>query len=223
MNDVAAAVDRLIGGDKSTLARALTAVENAHPRAAELLTVLGPHTGGAHVVGVTGAPGVGKSSLCSALIREWRARDKRVGVLAVDPTSPLSGGAVLGDRIRMHEHDEDDGVFIRSLAARSNGGGLATSTSGAVAVLDAAGMDCVLIETVGTGQSQVDIADVVHTTVVINAPGLGDEVQALKAGILEIANVLVVNKADLPEAEQTARHLLAMLGLRAARAHGNRR
>ncbi|MDH3452832.1 MAG: methylmalonyl Co-A mutase-associated GTPase MeaB [Gammaproteobacteria bacterium] len=218
MTDIATAVERLLSGDKATLARALTAVENAHPHAAQLLSALRPHTGGAHVVGVTGAPGVGKSTLCNALIREWRARGQRVGVVAVDPTSPLSGGAVLGDRVRMHEHDEDEGVFIRSLAARANGSGVARSTGGAVAVLDAAGMNCVLIETVGSGQSQVEIANHVHTTVVVSAPGLGDDVQALKAGILEIADVLVVNKADLPHAERTARQLLAMLALRDARA-----
>ncbi|MDH3712679.1 MAG: methylmalonyl Co-A mutase-associated GTPase MeaB [Gammaproteobacteria bacterium] len=216
MTDVAAAVDRLIGGDKATLARALTAVENAYPHAAELLEALRPHTGCARVVGVTGPPGVGKSTLCNALIREWRTRGHRVGVIAVDPSSPLSGGAVLGDRVRMHEHDQDDFVFIRSLAARTNGGGLAASTAGAIVVLDAAGMDCVLIETVGSGQSQVDIAGVAKTTVVVSAPGFGDEVQALKAGILEIADVLVVNKADLPHAEQTARQLRIMLGLRDA-------
>lgn len=214
MTDVEAAVGRLLGGDKATLARALTAIENAHPQAAELLTALAPHTGRAHIVGVTGAPGVGKSTLCNALIREWRKRGRRVGVIAVDPTSPLSGGAVLGDRVRMHEHDADDGVFVRSLAARANGGGLAASTSGAAAVLDAAGMDCVLIETVGAGQSQIDITRVAQSTVVVNAPGLGDDVQALKAGIVEMADVLVVNKADLPDAEQTARQLKTMLAFR---------
>ncbi|MDH3378331.1 MAG: methylmalonyl Co-A mutase-associated GTPase MeaB [Gammaproteobacteria bacterium] len=218
MSDVSTAVDRLVGGDKATLARALTAVENARPQARELLAALQQHTGGAHVVGVTGAPGVGKSTLCNALIREWRARGRRVGVIAVDPSSPLTGGAVLGDRVRMHEHDEDDGVFIRSLAARSNAGGLAASTTDVITVLDAAGMDCVLVETVGTGQSEVDIARTVRSTVVVSAPGLGDDVQAIKAGILEVADVLVVNKADLPHAEQCARQLRAMLSLREVRA-----
>jgi LAO/AO transport system kinase len=218
MTDIAAAVEKLLGGDIATLARALTAVENAHPFAAELLSALQPHTGRARVVGVTGPPGVGKSTLCNALIREWRTSGQRVGVIAVDPSSPVSGGAVLGDRVRMHEHDQDEGVFIRSLAARRKGGGVAASTAGAIAVMDAAGMDCVLIETVGSGQSQVDIAGIAHTTVVISAPGQGDEVQALKAGILEIADVLVVNKADLPHAEQSARQLLAMLSLRDASA-----
>ncbi len=217
MNDISATVDRLVGGDKTTLARALTAVENARPHAEDLLAALQPHTGAAQVVGVTGAPGVGKSTLCNALVREWRTRGHRVGVIAVDPSSPLTGGAVLGDRVRMHEHDQDDGVFVRSLAARCNGGGLSASTRGAIVLLDAAGMHRVLVETVGTGQSEVAIAGIVHTTVVVSAPGLGDDVQAIKAGILEIADVLVVNKADLPDAEQTARQLRGMLGLRERR------
>lgn len=214
MTDIAAAVAKLRDGDIATLARALTVVENAHPLAAELLSAVQPHTGNACVVGVTGPPGVGKSTLCNALIREWRTHGQRVGVIAVDPSSPVSGGAVLGDRVRMHEHDQDEGVFIRSLAARRSGGGLAAGTAGAITVLDAAGIDCVLIETVGSGQSQVDIAAIAQTTVVVSAPGLGDEVQALKAGILEIADVLVVNKADLPHAEETARQLRSMLGMR---------
>ncbi len=206
-------VPDVLAGSRRALARLITRIENRTPDAADALSALYPHTGGAYVVGITGAPGTGKSTLVNALTRTLRAQDKTVGVVAVDPTSPFSGGAVLGDRIRMADLAGDPGVFIRSMANRGSLGGLAAATGDVVHALDAAGFDVVLIETVGAGQSEVDIARTAYTTIVIDAPGLGDDVQAIKAGILEIADILVVNKADRPGARNTVRALRAMLEL----------
>lgn len=195
-------------------ARLLRAVDDGLPYAEEALRELFAHTGRAHVVGVTGTPGAGKSTLCDRLIAAWRASGKTVGVLAVDPTSPFTGGAVLGDRIRMQEHALDTGVFIRSLATRGNLGGLSRATFDSAKVLDAMGCDVVLIETVGVGQDEVEIAQLAHTTLVVTVPGLGDDVQAIKAGVLEIADIFVVNKADREGADRTERDLRGMLDLR---------
>ncbi len=203
----------VLSGSRRALARALTWIENAHPHAPALLSLLYPHTGRAWVIGITGAPGTGKSSLVTAMAQAYRQRGQTVGIVAVDPTSPFTGGAILGDRIRMRDLSGDDGIFIRSMATRGSLGGLARPTRDAIRALDAAGFDLILVETVGAGQSEVDIVRAAHTTLVVEAPGLGDDVQAIKAGILEIADVLVVNKADRPGAENTARALRAMLEL----------
>lgn len=209
------ALDRLVAGDETSLARALTVVERGGGPAADMRRALLPHTGRAVVVGVTGPPGAGKSSLIGALIGALRASGRRVAVLAVDPSSPVSGGAVLGDRTRMGQHTTDPGVFIRSIASRGHPGGLARAVPALVDTLDAAGWDVVLLETVGSGQSDVDVAEYADVAVLVSVPGLGDDVQAIKAGMLEVADVLVVNKADLPGAEQTVRQLRRMLALRA--------
>lgn len=198
---------RLLAGDRAVLARAITLIENEAPGAQQVLRAIFPKLGRASVVGFTGAPGVGKSTLLGAFIAVLRKRGQSVGVIAVDPSSPLSGGAILGDRIRLSRHGGDEGVFVRSLASRGHLGGLTRMTARVVDVMDAAGKDVVILETVGTGQSEVEIAEIAHTKVVICAPGLGDEIQAVKAGILEIADVLVVNRADNPLAEQTAHQL----------------
>lgn len=203
----------LLNGSRRALARALTLIENERDGAAALLSALYPHTGRAWVIGITGAPGTGKSSLVSAIAQAYRKAGQTVAIIAVDPTSPFTGGAILGDRIRMRDLSGDSGVFIRSMATRGSLGGLARTTRDAIRVLDAAGFDIILIETVGAGQSEVDIARAAHTTVVVEAPGLGDDVQAIKAGILEIADILVVNKSDRPGAENTLRALRAMLEL----------
>ncbi|GEL18968.1 methylmalonyl Co-A mutase-associated GTPase MeaB [Pseudonocardia asaccharolytica] len=200
-------------GEARAVARLISLVENASPYLREIAAALAPYTGRAQVVGLTGAPGVGKSTSTSALVAALRRRGNRVGVLAVDPSSPFSGGALLGDRVRMSEHATDDGVFIRSMATRGHLGGLAWSTPQALRVLDAAGCDVVLVETVGVGQSEVDVVSLADTTIVLLAPGMGDEVQAAKAGILEIADVFVVNKADRDGAAQTARELRHMISL----------
>ena len=204
-------VEGVLRGERGAVARAITAVENETPEAAAVLAAIYPKLGQALVVGFTGPPGAGKSTLVSAYVTELRRRDQTVGVVAVDPSSPISGGAILGDRIRMFEHAGDAGVFVRSLASRGHLGGLSRTAARVIEVLDAAGKDVVVVETVGAGQSEVEIAEVADVKVVVAAPGLGDEVQAIKAGILEIADVLVVNKADLPGAERTARQL-AMMG-----------
>ncbi len=206
-------VDDLLAGDRRTLARLITRVENRTPDSHAALARLYPHTGRAYLVGITGAPGTGKSTVVNALTRTLREREQTVGIIAVDPTSPFSGGAVLGDRIRMVDLAGDRGVFIRSMANRGSLGGLAATTGDVARVLDAAGFDVILIETVGAGQSEVDIARTAYTTIVVDAPGMGDDVQAIKAGILEIADILVVNKADRPGAENTVRALRAMLEL----------
>ena len=195
------------------MARLISLVEDGSPLLREVTAALAPYSGRAHVVGITGAPGVGKSTSTSALVAAFRAQGRRVGVLAVDPSSPFSGGALLGDRVRMQEHALDPGVFIRSMASRGHLGGLASATPQAVRVLDAAGCDVVLVETVGVGQSEVEVAGAADTTLVLLAPGMGDGVQAAKAGILEIGDVFVVNKADREGAQATARELRHMLTL----------
>jgi len=193
------------------VARLISLVEDASPQLREVMALLAPHTRGAQVIGLTGAPGVGKSTATSALVTAYRARGLRVGVLAVDPSSPFSGGALLGDRVRMQDHALDEGVYIRSMASRGHLGGLAASTPQALRVLDVAGCDVIVVETVGVGQAEVDIAGLADTTLVLLAPGMGDGIQAAKAGILEIADVFVVNKADREGADSTARELRQML------------
>jgi LAO/AO transport system ATPase len=200
-------------GDARSVARLISLVEDASPLLREVAAALAPHTGRAQVLGLTGAPGVGKSTTTTALVRALRAEGKRVGVLAVDPSSPFSGGALLGDRVRMQDHAGDSGVFIRSMASRGHLGGLAWATPQALRVLDAAGCDVVLVETVGVGQSELEIASLADTTLVLVAPGMGDGIQAAKAGILEVADVFVVNKADRDGADQTVRDLRYMLSL----------
>ncbi|MEM7406510.1 MAG: methylmalonyl Co-A mutase-associated GTPase MeaB [Pseudomonadota bacterium] len=201
-------------GSQRALGRLISAVENGAPDAGAVLAAIEPHLGGALVIGITGAPGVGKSSLVSALVSECRRREWTVGVVAVDPSSPVSGGAILGDRLRMAAHISDTGVFVRSVSARGHLGGLSATTSDIVDLMDAAGHNIVIVETVGAGQSEVEIAELADCRIVVSAPGLGDHVQAIKAGILEIADVLVVNKADLPGADRTQDQLRAMLRLR---------
>ncbi len=203
--------DAAIAGDRRALARVLTAVENRSPVAESALRRLYPVAGRAHLVGITGPPGAGKSTLVAALIGEVRAAGRAVAVVAVDPSSPITGGALLGDRVRMQAYAGDGDVFIRSMASRGHAGGLASTTATAAAVLDAAGFDLVLIETVGTGQSEVEVAAAADTTVVLEAPEMGDEVQAIKAGLLEVADLVVVNKGDRPGALRTAAQLRAML------------
>jgi LAO/AO transport system kinase len=207
--------ERVRSGDRLALARLLTLIENNSPEGQEALSELHASTGRAHRVGVTGAPGTGKSVLVNRLTLHLRAEDDPplVAIVAVDPTSPFTGGAILGDRIRMRELSGDDGIFIRSMANRGALGGLARTTSSIVDALDAAGYQLILIETVGTGQAEVDVASAAHSVLVLEAPGMGDAIQALKAGLLEIADILVVNKADLPGAEKTARALRASLEL----------
>ena len=219
--DVPTLVERARGGDPRAVARLISLVEDASPRLREVAAALAPYTGNAVVVGLTGAPGVGKSTSTAALVRAYRARGKRVGVLAVDPSSPFSGGALLGDRVRMQEHALDPDVYIRSMASRGHLGGLAWATPQALRVLDAAGCDVVLVETVGVGQSEVEVAGAADTTVVLVAPGMGDAVQAAKAGILEIGDVYVVNKADREGADATVRELRHMLALGERRAPGD--
>jgi LAO/AO transport system kinase len=198
------------------LARLLTEVENRTRKGEAALRALYPHAGGAHLVGITGAPGSGKSTLVAALVSEARKSDtpggpRPVAVIAVDPSSPITGGAILGDRVRMQIHASDRDVFIRSMASRGHGGGLATASVAAAAVLDASGFPLILIETVGTGQSEVEIASIADTTLVVQAPEMGDEVQAIKAGLLEVADIVVVNKSDRPGADRAAAQLRAML------------
>jgi LAO/AO transport system kinase len=212
--------EQVLDGHRRAVARLITQVENQHPAAQAVLNEIYPHTGQAHLVGVTGAPGTGKSSLVNKLVKAYRSRqNNRVAVLAVDPTSPFSGGAILGDRIRMRELSGDPGVFIRSMASRGSLGGLAQPVDDAVKVLDAAGFDVIFVETVGAGQGEVEIAKTAQTVIVVEAPGLGDDVQAIKAGILEIADIFVVNKADRPGSERTVAALRMMLELGHAPAH----
>lgn len=203
--------DSVLAGDRRALARLLTAVENRTPIAEAALRRLYPLAGRAQLIGITGPPGAGKSTLVAALIAELRRAGRPVAVVAVDPSSPITGGAVLGDRVRMQAYASDDGVFIRSMASRGHSGGLSSATTAAAAVFDAAGFDTVLIETVGTGQSEVEVAATADTTVVVEAPEMGDEIQAIKAGLLEVADLIVVNKGDRPGAHRTAGQLQAML------------
>ena len=210
------AAQKILDGDLRALARAATWIENRSPEAEPLLRELFPHTGRALIIGVTGPPGAGKSTLCDQCVRLLRKEGKTVGVIAVDPSSPYSGGAVLGDRIRMQEHHADPGVFIRSMATRGWLGGLARAATEMTMLLDAAGRDVVVVETVGVGQDEVEIARLAHVTLVVLTPGAGDDVQTLKAGIMEIAQVFVINKSDLPGADKLQREIHAAMGL----AHG---
>ncbi|MGO4419655.1 methylmalonyl Co-A mutase-associated GTPase MeaB, partial [Streptomyces sp. MCAF7] len=221
MADVPTLVEQARQGRPRAVARLISLIEGDSPQLREVMAALAPLAGGAYVVGVTGSPGVGKSTSTSALVTAYRKAGKRVGVLAVDPSSPFSGGALLGDRVRMSEHASDPGVYIRSMATRGHLGGLAWAAPQAIRVLDAAGCDVVLVETVGVGQSEVEIAAQADTSVVMLAPGMGDGIQAAKAGILEIGDVYVVNKADREGADATVRELGHMLGLGEARAPGD--
>jgi LAO/AO transport system kinase len=202
-----------LSGDRRAAAQLVTLMEDDGPAAREAIAALYPHTGHAHIVGVTGSPGTGKSTLVYELAKQFRSRDKTVGIIAVDPTSPFSGGALLGDRIRMQKLSTDEGVFIRSMASRGQLGGLARATGDAVKVLDAFGRDIIMVETVGAGQSEVEIARAAHTVVVVDAPGLGDDIQAIKAGLFEIADIFVVNKADRDGADRTLLTLQMMLDM----------
>lgn len=203
----------VLAGNPRSVARAITYIENDSADASRIVADIYSHTGRAHIIGITGAGGAGKSTLIEKIIREYRRRRKTVGVVAVDPTSPFTGGAFLGDRIRMQELTTDEGVFIRSMASRNYAGGIARATKDAAKVLDASGKDIVLVETVGAGQSEVEIIKVAHTIVVVHAPGLGDEIQAIKAGIMEIADVFVVNKGDRENASKTVMDIQAILQL----------
>ena len=208
--------ERVQAGEARALARVISMVENGDSRVRSVLKELRPPLTGARVIGLTGAPGAGKSTVTGALVKAFRARDIRTAVLAVDPTSPFSGGALLGDRVRMQDHAIDPGVFIRSMGSRGQLGGLAAATPQAVRVLEAAGYPVILVETVGVGQAEVEIASAADTTVVLVVPGMGDSIQAAKAGVLEIADVLVVNKADRPDTQATVRDLRSMVALATA-------
>lgn len=212
--DGAALVTSALAGDRQATARLLTLVENGHPQGHIALAALYPRAGQAHVVGFTGSTGAGKSTLVSEVAREFRSRGERVAIIAVDPTSPYSGGALLGDRLRMYDLVSDPGIFIRSMASRGHPGGMARATRDVITVLDALGVPVILVETVGAGQAQVEVARVAHTVVLVEAPGMGDDVQALKAGLMEIADIVIVNKADRPEARQT------LQAIRSARLQG---
>ncbi len=211
--DIPTLVSRARDGDPRSVARLISLVENGDPALPEVAAALAPYAGHAQVVGLTGSPGVGKSTTTNELVRALRAEGRRVGVLAVDPSSPFTGGAILGDRIRMQDHTTDPGVYIRSMSSRGQLGGLAAATPQAVRVLEGAGCEVILVETVGVGQAEVEIASLADTTLVLLAPGMGDAIQAVKAGVLEIADVFVINKADRPGADATYRDIQGMLGL----------
>jgi LAO/AO transport system kinase len=207
---------RILAGDVRAASRLMRLIDDGDPAATPELEAIFPHTGKAWVIGVTGSPGAGKSTLTDRLIAAYRKQKKSVGVIAVDPTSPFTGGAILGDRIRMQGHATDAGVFIRSLATRGNLGGLSRATGDALRVMDAMGREVIIVETVGVGQDEIDIAQLAHTTLVVLVPGMGDDIQAIKAGILEVADLFVINKADLDGADRVVRELRAMLELRHA-------
>jgi LAO/AO transport system kinase len=211
--DCAHLVQSALTGDRRTLAKLLTIVENDEDDGQIVLMQLFPHTGQAHIVGITGSPGSGKSTLVNCMVHELRKDDVKVAVVAVDPTSPFSGGALLGDRLRMRDLAADPGVFIRSMASRGHPGGVAHATRGVVNVLDAAGFPIILVETVGAGQAQVEVAQVAHTVILVEAPGMGDDIQALKAGMMEIADIVVVNKSDRPGAQRTVQAIKSVLML----------
>ncbi len=211
--------ERLLSGDRRALARMVTLIENEAPQARRYLAELHQNAGRAHIIGVTGAPGAGKSTLVTRLVRELRRRDRKIGVVAVDPSSPFTGGAILGDRIRMMELAGDPNVFIRSMASRGSLGGLSASTRDVVRAMDAAGYNPIIIETIGTGQAEVEVMRAAQSVLVVTAPGMGDEVQAIKAGILEIADIFVVSKADKPGADQTVAELAMLLSLDPHRRH----
>lgn len=211
MTSVEELVERLLNGDRRAVSRLISMVENDMSHAAEVMRLVYPHTGQAHIIGVTGPPGSGKSTLVDRMILEFRGDGATVGVIAVDASSPFTGGALLGDRIRMHDGATDKNVFIRSMGTRGNIGGLSRATNDAVKILDAFGKDYVIIETVGTGQDEVDVVNAAHTSVVVEVPGLGDDIQAIKAGIFEIGDVFVVNKADLDGADRTCKDIEMML------------
>jgi len=213
MTDLAAITAGVAAGRSRALAQAITLVESHDPAAARLLAELYPQTGRARLIGITGSPGAGKSTLVAAMAKHYRAQQKRVGIIAVDPTSPFTGGAILGDRIRMTELYTDRGVFIRSMATRGFLGGVAKATNDVVDILDAAGFDVVLVETVGVGQDEVEVVRTVQTNVVVLVPGMGDDIQAIKAGIMEIGDVFVVNKADRPGADKTVTEVTMMMSL----------
>jgi LAO/AO transport system kinase len=222
MDDVATTVAAIRGGDCRAIARSISLVERDDPARLAMLKVLHAHTGQAHIIGITGPPGAGKSTLTDKIIAELRQRGRRVAVLAIDPSSPFTGGAILGDRIRMQRHALDEGVFIRSLATRGHLGGLSRATSEAVRILDAAGYDTVIIETVGVGQSEVDIVRLADTVVLVAVPGMGDDIQTIKAGIMEIGDIFCVNKADRDGAERVVREIRAMLETAALNAANTR-
>ncbi|PYX66272.1 MAG: methylmalonyl Co-A mutase-associated GTPase MeaB [Acidobacteria bacterium] len=206
-------IDRLRAGDARALSRVISAVENRAPESSDLLKALFPHSGHARIIGLTGAPGSGKSTLVDQLAKYYREENRTVGIIAVDPTSPYTGGAILGDRIRMQDHFSDPGIYIRSMATRGALGGLARTTAAVATVLDAAGRDMILIETVGVGQDEIDIVRLANITIVILVPGMGDDVQTIKAGIMEIADIFVINKSDHEGAERVEREIRAMQSL----------